>query len=156
MMIRDPFIAGGLAGLIGAFVKALINHLAFMAGWTNLSVLHLTQRLVYHTPRELTGATLFLSALVFVVFGSLFGVLLAYLYVLSGTDHRYIKGAAFGWLAYYLLENFLVPVVQPQLDLPYEDAAVAMNLATHVVYGLVAALVLDLIARLPLSRPTPE
>ena len=109
-MIRDPIIAGGIAGITGATLKALINHLAFLAGITNLSVLHLTQRIVYQTPRELTGATLFLSALAFIVFGGLFGVGLAYLYVLSGTDYRYLKGAGFGWLAYYVLENFFVPI----------------------------------------------
>lgn len=148
-MIRDPVILGATAGLLGAVAKAAVNHLAFLAGLANVSVLHVTQRVAYHAARPLTGVTLLISFAVFVLFGSLFGVILAYGYIYTGTDHRYLKGAGFGWLAYYLMENFAAPVVQPGLDLPSNDGAVIASLLTHLLYGLVTAYAMSRLGTLP-------
>ncbi|MEW6524153.1 MAG: hypothetical protein AB1445_11420 [Bacillota bacterium] len=44
-------------------------------------------------------------------------------YVFTGTDYGYVKGMGFGWFAWYILENFVIPLVQLDLDLPHSSAA---------------------------------
>lgn len=81
--MRDPVFASSVAGMAGATAKALVSHLAFLLELTNVSYLHMLQRIVSQAPLTATGPNLMVAAIGIVAFGGPFGVLLAYIYVLS-------------------------------------------------------------------------
>ena len=150
--MSDPIVAGSIAGIIGATVKAVISHAFFLVGVTNLSSLHHAQRIVFHQAASLTGLNLLMSFIAFIACGGMVGVFLAYIYVFAGRDYGYYKGAGFGVVSYFLLLQMIYPLVQPGLDLPQTGATVATLFATHIVYGLVSAHILLKYADLPDRR----
>jgi len=140
--VRDPIVLGALAGLAGSVVRAFLTHLLFMIGVANASGLHVAQRDIMHVPEPLTGLNLVVSIIAFLVFGALPGVILALVYVFFGRDYGYVKGAGFGLTVYFLGVNFLLPIVQPDLDLPLSALTILGSYITHTLYGLVTAFVI--------------
>ncbi|MEW6523906.1 MAG: DUF6789 family protein [Bacillota bacterium] len=137
--IRDTIVAGALGGLLGSMVEGVLHYLSFVTGLSKSSTLHITQRVIMHQALPLTGLTLVATFIGFVGFGALFGVVLAYIFQRAGTDYAYIKGAGFGLLTYFVLNNFIAPLVQPDLDIREDAQTNLVFFALHVIYGLVTA-----------------
>ncbi|MEW6524286.1 MAG: hypothetical protein AB1445_12110 [Bacillota bacterium] len=82
-------------------VRVALTHVLFLAGVANASGLHVSQRVIMHVPAPLTGLNLVVFSIALLAFGSLFGVILALVFVFTGSDYGYVKGGGFGpWLTF--------------------------------------------------------
>lgn len=141
IMVRDRFIRGLLAGIVGGFAALAVN--LFFNEVLNFGKLHFYEisgvMIFGHLPRGLIQSIF--AEIGHIGLSAAVGIALAYLLPKIKTDYLWIKGIFAGlavWFAVYASTVlFKVPVVH-KTDLP----SALTNFLASIIYGLVTVIVL--------------
>ncbi len=140
--MRDIFIGGSVAGLIGGIIGIAFSHSLFLLGLTPISSLHLAAALVLPEMFVLTTGGVFISLVTHLIVASVFGVALILILYYTGKDYYIFKGIASGAFACLVLHSYLLPLVRPDLEIRHSTSAAITMITTHSIIGLVAAFII--------------
>jgi len=105
--IKDRILLGVVSGLIGAIPARLANKIEYQKGLTGLRYNRVSASLFTKKNKDTSMAGNTLAALANGINSSAIGVMLAYLYSVTGRDHALIKGAGAGAFAWVIVDGFI-------------------------------------------------
>ncbi|NLC51648.1 MAG: hypothetical protein GX764_05005 [Firmicutes bacterium] len=137
MAMSDRYLIGTAAGIIAAALKIALNWIFFFFDMTLVTEAHLGAMLVSPDNVEIPAA-LFMGAVIHLLLGTVFDVLLMFFLHASGKDYYWLKGGIYGallWLVFFLLIPSLLFSEQTFRNV----ITAAVHLITNVVFGFAAS-----------------
>src|SRR5680860_76747 len=146
-MKKDRLVAGGIAGIVGSIACDVLGVIYKSLGWTdrafydNATIL-LTNQI--YSDEGIYGSILAIISHIAVCL--IFGVIFAYLILLTTSNYLYIKGLGFGLVLWILLHGFgtifnLALFTKMPLNVAYA------TLSFSLVYGFMISLTLKIIEK---------
>ncbi|KJS87823.1 MAG: hypothetical protein JM58_02970 [Peptococcaceae bacterium BICA1-8] len=137
-MLRDRILAGTIAGMIATIFKTIPNIILWKMGIVQHSYLHLAAAALISPQDVNTPLGLIIGVAVDIITGGTLGLLIIYLFKITGRDYWWYKGLIIGnaiWLwGLGVTINFGASKMVP-LDPVFR----LTSLAEHQIFGLVVA-----------------
>ncbi|KLU63749.1 hypothetical protein DEAC_c43170 [Desulfosporosinus acididurans] len=144
-MLKDRFIAGGIAGLVASVTCDIVGIIYKSLGWTDRTFNdYATIILTYQVYSNEGFFGLILSIISHVAVCIILGVIFAYLIKFTSSNYLYIKGLGYSLVIWLLLNTFGTILNLPLFRKMPLNVAYA-TLSTALIYGLMVALTLRLI-----------
>lgn len=141
-MKKDRFVAGGITGLVASITCDIVGVIYKSLGWTDrafndYATILLTNQI--YSDKGIPGLILSFASHAAVCL--IFGVIFAYLIMITSSNYLYIKGLGYGFVIWLLLNAF-----GNILNLPlFKNAPLNVaysSLSTALIYGFMTALTL--------------
>lgn len=137
---KDIIYTGFIAGTLATIGNSLVYAIASFALGVSTST-EVIARLIF-PDQKLTLVKFFFSYGVHFVAGSLLGILLVLIFRRFGSDHPFLKGFTLGFV-FWIVHILIIPnLVAPTIDVYRTEIEVAVDLVTHLIYGLIATIFL--------------
>lgn len=135
--MNDTIKNGIIAGILGTLADVLIHFPAYLLLGTTTTG-HYISQLIF--PFQTITTTMWaIGELAHFFAGAAVGVLLSLLYKIFGSDYPYYKGLGLG-IIFWIVHVAVIPNLVRPRPIIYRSVTEAMvDLAAHVMYGLVAA-----------------
>lgn len=139
--MNDTIVKGSIAGIIGTIGDFIIHQCSLFLFGTSTTT-HYIAQLVFHK-EILQFSHNSVGFIIHFIAGALTGILLALIFNLSGKDHPFFKGIGLG-LAMWILHVAVIPnIINTPLPIVIRNVAECyVDLASHVLFGILATLVL--------------
>ena len=76
-----------------------------------------------------------LAALVYLLLGGIIGIMIGFLYLLTGSQRSILKGAYVGYFSWVFFRNFVVPIALFQPLPPLDAMTIAIVFLSHLLWG---------------------
>lgn len=143
MILQDRLVAGFIAGAAGGIVMNIYIQLAWFFNLTQVRYVDWASVLLYgHRPHGVGDAVF--AQIVQVIFAGILGILFAYLILAISSRHYLLRGAIFGFAAFFLIYGATL-LFELHEVIPLELPTVAVDFAGAGIFGLVLAETLHLL-----------
>lgn len=144
-MIKDRFVAGGIAGFVASITCDFVGIMYKSLGWTDRTFNdYATIILTYEIYSKKGIFGLILSMISHSAVCIIFGVAFAYLIKLTSSHYLYLKGLGYSLVMWLLLNAFGTILNIPLFrNIPLNVAY--STLSTALIYGFMTALMLKMI-----------
>jgi hypothetical protein len=144
-MKKDRFVAGGIAGFVASVVCDLVGVIYKSLGWTDrafndYATIVLTNQI--YSEKGISG--LILSIITHSAVCIIFGVIFAYILMVTSSNYLYLKGLGYSLVIWLLLNTFGTILNLPLFRKMPLNAAYS-TLSTALIYGLITSLTLKII-----------
>lgn len=140
---QDLCMLSGIAGFIGAIVKIVYSGTPYLLNVTKDFGVIIAGRIIFHVKDfPLDWGHLTLAILAHLIFGSIIGVGLGIVYLLSGKDFYLLKGAVYGLTFWFILRNYLIVLAVPGEHEEIDALTTAVSFSSHILYGLVSGYII--------------
>ncbi len=148
LISKDLIMLSGVAGFIGAIVKNIFSGIPYLFHITQDFGILIAGRIIFHAKDfPLDWLHITLSIFAHLIFGSIIGVGLGILYLLSGKDFYLLKGAIYGLLVWFIVRNYLVTLSVPGEREQLDAITTAVSFGSHILYGLISGYIIAIYNR---------
>ncbi|MFZ5943869.1 MAG: hypothetical protein ACOYVD_07145 [Bacillota bacterium] len=132
----DSIKDGIIAGLLGTLGDAMIHISAYLILGTSMTA-HYISQLIFPL-EEVTAIRFIISFFAHFSAGTIVGVILSFLFKLTGKDYAYLKGISLG-LVLWLAHVAVIPnIVDPRPYIIRTPLESLVDLTAHIFYGIFA------------------
>lgn len=144
--MKDPIIVGFLGGVLGTLGDEVVHWAAVWLKIAQSTTGHYISQLIF-PHQKVTLEKLLMGEFTHVLAGGTLGIFIVVIFKLSGYDFSIIKGIGFGavmWIVHVIvIPNLVAP--RPFIYRTFNEAIVDM--VSHVVWGGIAALFINVTLR---------
>lgn len=144
-MKKDPLVAGGIAGAAASITCDLVGVVYKSLGWTDRAFVdYATIVLTYQTYADEGFLGLVLSMITHAAVCIIFGVIFAYMLLLTSSNYLYLKGLGYSLVIWLSLNSFGTLLDLPLFrNMPLHVAY--STLSTALIYGIMVSFTLRVI-----------
>lgn len=136
----DSIKTGVIAGLLGTLGDALIHIIGFLLIRTSMTAHYISQLMFPH--KEITLIRFIFGFSIHFFAGATVGVLLYFLFKITGKDYALLKGLGFG-IIFWIVHVLVIPnLVEPRPFLFRTEIEALVDFVAHLAYGAIASIYL--------------
>lgn len=140
---KDLIILSAISGFIGTLFKTIYSGVPFLLKISNDYGVIIAGRIIFHVKHfPLDLLHLSLALLTHLVIGSMIGIALGIIYLLSGKDFYLFKSALFGLAVWFILRNLLVTLFVPGERGEIDAITTIVSFSSHTLYGLITGYII--------------
>lgn len=141
--LKDRFITGAIGGFIGGSVGMVYSYGMFLLGITPMSSLNLAATLVVMDIMNLTAGGVIWSLVTHLVVATMFGVLMAYVLLVTGKKYWVWKAVVIGGLFCLIAHSYLIPLMRTDVHALILNApSFGVMITTHALIALIASFII--------------
>jgi hypothetical protein len=137
-VMKDRFLNGFIAGIIGGIVGVTGGLISKALGITEMTAVDFTAMLLYG--REILMTSEFIWATIAgIMFTGVFGIIFAHMILLIKSRYLFIKGAVYGFVAWYVWYSLILNTFTEQIDVITISTSIS-NAVNAMLYGIVLSI----------------
>jgi len=132
--MKDRFLNGFIGGVIGGIVGVVGGLIAKSLGVSEITAVEFTALLLYGRDIMMTSEFIW-AAFAGVMFTGVFGIIFAHIILIIKSKYLYIKGAIYGFVAWYVWYSLILNTFTEQIDVITLTTSIS-NATNAMLYGI--------------------
>lgn len=142
-LCKDLITLSAFSGFIGTIFKTFYSGVPFLLNISKEHGVILAGRIIFHVKDfPFDWKHLSLALFTHLVIGSMIGIVLGIIYLLSGKDFYLFKSALFGLTVWFILRNLLVTLFVPGERGEIDVITTIVSFSSHTFYGLITGYII--------------
>lgn len=142
---KDTIAIGSMAGAIGGTIGIIFSYTMFYLGISPMSSINLAASFVVIDILNLTTGGIIWSIVTHLTVAALFGILMTYIFKITGKEYWVLKGIGFGAIFCLITHSYLIPLMRTEAqvrNLIFNPPSFGTMITTHSLIGLITAFVI--------------